>query len=54
MCIVQGVECVLYNYAVCIVPGFHVVLYKVYSVNYTGCVVRILHKNLAITKRTLI
>ena len=54
VCIVQGIDCVLYKYAMCIVQGVQIVLYRVYSVYYTGCAVCILHQNLAREKRTLI
>ena len=42
-CIVQGVECVLKK-------GVHIVLYKVYSVYFTGCSVRIFTSKSSVNK----
>ena len=49
VCIVQCVQCLLYKFAECIVLGLYYVLYKVCIMYYTGCVVWILHTNLAFT-----
>ena len=45
MCIVQGIECVLYMYAKYIVPGVLILAYRVYIVYHTDCAVVILHQN---------
>ena len=49
--VLQGVNCVLYKYAMFIVKGVQTELYRMYSLYHTGCAVCIEHKKTSEKKR---